>query len=339
VGVYMDLNNIAVFAKLWVLSFCIGSVGLTLYLWYIRGLDIHPRLTFFTQERLKPMLNYASYMGVGAIAGMFVGKLDLIMVGTLASLKETGIYGIALFIANVLMIPATGVWQISSPVISDAFKNNNWERIKEVYTKSSTNLMLIGVIMYFFILGALEAVFSLSSRYHDVNVTISLFTMIGLTKLMDMGMGVNQLILTYSSKYRIVAVFVLFTAILNITLNYFLIRSIGILGAALAACITTYVFQLLKYSYVVQKFGIHPFSRTTPKILVLFTIVLIYYVVFPDVASPVLKALLYCTGLVCIYVAGIRLLKIESDVTEEIRQKLMRQFKPLIDRFSRDDKG
>ena len=158
--------------------------------------------------------------------------------------------------------------------------------------------------------------------------------MIGIAKLIDMGAGVNQLILTYSSKYRSASVFVVFTALINVVLNYFLITNIGILGAALATCLTTYIFQLLKYSYVAKQFGIHPFSTMTVRILALFVIALLYYSVFPNLASPILEAVLYCAGLVIIYVVGIRVLGIQSDITEAIRDKAIDRIQALRNRFS-----
>jgi O-antigen/teichoic acid export membrane protein len=269
-------------------------------------------------------------MGAGTLAGIMVGKIDLIMVGTLLGLKETGLYSIALFIGNVLLIPASAVWQISSPVISEAFERKNWDRITEVYKKSSVNLLLIGILIYFLILGSLNALFTLSPNYRDIAMTIPLFAIIGISKLIEMGASVNQHILSYSPKFRSVLFFVALMALLNIVLNYFLITNIGILGAALSTCITTYVYQLVKCFYIDRQFHIHPLSAMTPRILLLFVVVTVYYVLLPTIATPIFQAIIYCAGLVLIYVLGIRLLRIESDSThaaEEYVRKFLGQIR------------
>ncbi len=318
IGVYLEAFDVASFARLWVLSFGLTSIGLTLYLKRIDGLDLEPKLHFFQRDRLRKLLGYSGYMGAGTLAGIMVGKIDLIMIGTLIGLKETGIYSVALFIGNVLLIPASSVWQIASPVIAEAFEKNNWPRITEVYKKSSANLLIIGIFIYFFILGTLDAVLTLSPNYTDIAMTVPLFAIIGLSKMLEMGASVNQHILSYSPKFRSILFFVSVMAITNIVLNYFLITNMGILGAALSTCITTYLYQLIKCFYIEKQYGIHPLSKMTPRILVLFLVVMLYYLLIPKFASPILQAVVYATGLVVIYVAGIRALKIKSDVTDTI---------------------
>jgi O-antigen/teichoic acid export membrane protein len=322
IGVYLETFDVASFARLWVLSFALTSIGLTLYLKRIDGLDLQPRFHFFRRDRLRKLLGYSSYMGAGTLAGIMVGRIDLIMIGTLLGLKETGIYSVALFIGNVLLIPASSVWQIASPVISDAFEQRNWERITEVYKKSSANLLIIGTLIYFMILGTLDAVLTLSPNYTDMAMTVPLFAIIGLSKMIEMGASVNQHILSYSPKFRSILFFVAVMAVSNIVLNYMLITNMGIIGAALSTCITTYLYQLIKCFYIEKEYGIHPLSKMTPRILVLFTLVLLYYLLLPQFASPILQALVYSVGLVIIYVAGIRMLGIRSDVTEAVEQRV-----------------
>ncbi|HLF65026.1 MAG TPA: polysaccharide biosynthesis C-terminal domain-containing protein, partial [Saprospiraceae bacterium] len=318
IGVYLEVFEVAAFARLWVLSYCLASMGLTFYLWKIDGLDLQPKLHFFHKDRIWKLLGYSSYMSAGTLGSMLAGRIDLIMVGTLIGLKEVGIYSIALFIGNVLLIPASAVWQIASPVISEAFAQHNWERITEVYKKTSTNLLIIGVFIYFFILGSLDAVLTLSPNYRNISMAVSLFAIIGITKMIEMGASVNQYILNYSPKFRSTLLFVAIMAITNIVLNYFLIDSLGILGAALSTCITTYLYQLIKCIYIEKQYGIHPLSNMTPRILLLFLIIMLYYLLLPDLASPIVQAIIYCVGLVILYVAGIRLLGIRSDVTETV---------------------
>jgi len=328
-GVYLAHISEATFTKLWVFSFGLASIGLTLYLKSIRGLDIHPQLTFFRPDRLRKLLAYSGFMGASTIGSLLANKIDLIMVGTLLTLKDTGVYGMALFIGNVRVIPATGIWQIASPVISQAFATNNFQRIEEVYKKSSANLLITGVFIYFFILGTLDPVLHLSPNYEDIATTLPLFAVIGLAKLIEMGASVNQHILMFSSKYRSILIFEAVVALINILLSYFLITNIGVLGAALAMCIATYLFQIMKCFYIEKEFRMHPFSNMTPRILVLFLVAMLYYLLLPKMASPIFQAMIYSAGLVVVYTGAVRILKIKSDVTDAIEEKLERMINSL----------
>lgn len=316
---YSEAIHMAWFARLWVLSFALTSIGLTLYLSQIGALDLRPKLHFFTRGKLRRLFSYSGYVGAGQMGNILIGKIDVIMVATLIGLKETGIYGMALFIGNVLAIPTSAVWQISAPVISKAVEEHDWDRIREVYKKSSTNLLVIGTFMYFLILGTLDAVLHLSPKYLEMSGIIPLFAIIGISRLMDMGVGINQQILTYSSRYRSVIVFVAIMAITNVILNYVLVTGMhGAIGAAISTTVTVFIYQALKYFYVHEKFGIHPFTGMTLRIVLVFGILFVYFLLLPRIGSPFVQAAIYAVGLAILYLACIRLLRIESDVTTAV---------------------
>jgi O-antigen/teichoic acid export membrane protein len=315
---YTELIDMALFARLWVLSFVVASMGLTWYLSRIDALDVKPVFHFFKKDRLRRILSYVGFTGAGSLGSLLIGKIDVIMVGTLLGLKEAGVYGMALFIGNVLTIPANAVWQIASPVLSEAFEKNDWVRIRDVYQRSSTNLLVIGILIYFGILGSLDSVLLLSPNYDDISTALPLFAIIGLSKLVDMGASVNQYVLMYSSKYRSLLVFVLIMAVCNVLLNYFFIKSMGILGAALATFTTVYIYQILKYLYIDKVFNMYPFSAQTWRILLLFVLSLCYYLLLPKIFPPIFQAMVYGVGLVVLYVFSTRILKVDADVVHSV---------------------
>src|SRR5690606_20054936 len=169
------------------------------------------------------------------------GKIDVIMIATLIGLKETGVYGLAIFIGNVLAIPTSAVWQITSPQLAKGINENDWDRITEIYKKTSANLLIIGVFIYFLLLGLLDSALHLSPKYEEMTDIIPFFAVIGISKLIDMGASVNHQILTYSTRYRSVLTFVAILGISNVVLNYFLVTGMdGAIGAAISTCITVY---------------------------------------------------------------------------------------------------
>jgi O-antigen/teichoic acid export membrane protein len=179
-----------------------------------------------------------------------------------------------------------------------------------------------GVFIYFFILGTLDAVLTLSPNYESIAVAVPIFAVIGLSKLIEMGASVNHYILMYSPKYRSVLVFVILMAVTNIVLNYYLITNMYILGAAISTCVTTYLYQLVKCFYIEKEYGIHPFTKMTTRIMLLFVIAMAYFAFLPRMAPPILQAMIYSAGLVIIYYGGIRLLGIRSDATDAAEKHL-----------------
>ena len=58
-----------------------------------------------------------------------------------------GEYRLGINIANVLMIPATGIFALYSPIISQYIKNNEWEKLEKSYKEVAKGLFFIGSLL------------------------------------------------------------------------------------------------------------------------------------------------------------------------------------------------
>jgi O-antigen/teichoic acid export membrane protein len=72
--------------------------------------------------------------------------------------------------------------------------------------------------------------------------------------------GINNEIIIYSKYYRFNLYLTLFLAVTNILLNLLLIKLYGITGAAMATCISFFLFNVVKFIFIKIKFGFQPFS-------------------------------------------------------------------------------
>lgn len=323
-GVYYDVIDIPMFTRLWILSFALPAIGLTVYLYQIGGLDLKMRPDFFRKEWFKPIAHYSGFVGFNAMGSVVVSKVDIIMVGALLGVKEAGLYTIALFIANVLFIPATSIYQIASPVISDAFKRDDRARISEIYKKSSLNLILLGAPLYFLILGSLDEVLHLSPKYEVIQGAVSLFAVIGLAKLIQMTASVNQQIIMFSRNYRFVVLFVAVMAVVNVTLNYVLILRMGVIGAAVATVTAMLIYSLIKIIFIQVTMKMHPFTATSARIGLIVLMLTGFYFIMPPLKSDVLDVLVYTTGVALIYFGMVRILNIESELIDTLKRYVFR---------------
>src|SRR5690606_40734310 len=67
-------------------------------------------------------------------------RIDSIMITTMIDAESNGTFAIALFIANVIAIPTDAIGQITSPILSQAFQDNNLAHIRMLYKRTSINL-------------------------------------------------------------------------------------------------------------------------------------------------------------------------------------------------------
>jgi O-antigen/teichoic acid export membrane protein len=220
------------------------------------------------------MVVFGLFMFLGTGGGIIVAKIDTLMLGSIAGLTSTGIYSIAFFIGAVIELPRRSLSEIATPILATAFKEDNKAKIKELYHKTSVNLLIVGGLFFVGIWSNIDAIFQLipNSEVFAEGKYVVLF--IGLAKLFDMSMGLNAEIITNSKYFRWNIFLMPFLAIIAIITNSILIPIYGITGAALATLISICSYNLIRFMLVAIKLKIQPFSLNTLKVV--FSLGLVY---------------------------------------------------------------
>jgi O-antigen/teichoic acid export membrane protein len=97
--------------------------------------------------------------------------------------------------------------------------------------------------------------------------------LISLSRLADMGTGLNGEIILYSRYYRFATLAVIVLAVTTVVTNLLLIPVYALNGAAMATAASVLVFVLIKVAFVRIKFGIHPFAPGVLLVLLMGTVV------------------------------------------------------------------
>ena len=130
------------------ISLLIGAYSLNLFILIIylaqKGvLKIQLKRTYFNTALIKKMLTFMLFTFLGASGILIIGKIDSLMVAGMLGLKETAIYTTAFYIAVLIELPKRAVSQISLPIISRAFQEENISEVKYIYSKSAINNLII----------------------------------------------------------------------------------------------------------------------------------------------------------------------------------------------------
>ena len=75
------------------------------------------------------------------------------MLSAYTGFRNTGIYSIAFFIAAFIAVPKKALSQVLIPMVSEANKNNDKNKLNELYKKSSITQLIIGGLLFLLILG------------------------------------------------------------------------------------------------------------------------------------------------------------------------------------------
>lgn len=236
------------------------------------------------------------------------------MLASMVGLDATGIYSIAFFIAVVIEIPKRSIIQIVIPLISKAFNHNDTATISDIYTKTSINQLIMGLFIFIGIWANIDNIYLLIPNRQVFEAGKLVVLIIGISRLIDMGAGVNGEIIVYSKYYRFNIIAVASLAMLTIATNYLLIPLYGLNGAAMASAISIFLFNLVKYVYIYSKLHIQPFTFKT--ILVIVIGFLVWYLSkwMPVQANFLLDILLRSAFITLVYFGLVWRLKVSPDL-------------------------
>lgn len=245
-------------------SYIVQPLMLLTYLFAKGELFLKPNFAYLKTTLVKRMANYGLFAVLGGMTTLIVNNIDIIMLGSLAGLTETGVYAIAFYIGSVIIVPQRSLGKIAPSVVAKHLKEKNFEEIERIYKSSSINQMVPGFLIF---IGVVANLHNLNNILPEAYASASpVIIIIGLSKLIDMMAGINGAIILNSKYYRFDLISMIILIIFSISLNYWLIPILNITGAAIATATSLLLYNLIKGFYVWVKFRMQPFSS---KILVL----------------------------------------------------------------------
>ncbi len=219
---------------------------------------------------LSSILKYSALIIIAGSVANIILEIDKFMLGQFEALNNVAYYGVAIYIATVIGVPARAMHQITNPLTAQFLNERNKQELKTLYQKSSINLFIISGFIFLCIIININKLYLLIPENYSEGFLVVL--VIGLAKLSDNLLGNNNAILFNSDYYRVVLVFGILLAILTVVLNLLFIPKFGINGAAYASCITIFIYNAIKLSFVYNKFKIQPFTVSTLKTALLILV-------------------------------------------------------------------
>ncbi len=289
-----------------------------------------PRLSLASFRRLntRKILDYSVFGLFGGIAYILIMRVDSIMIGNLLGLDQLAFYSIPVFLISTLGIPEKALAQISLPVISSLHSSDDFGGIETMYKKVSINQFVLGAVIFLLIWVNISLLMEvLGEKFGN---TAWAFFFLGIGKLIDLLTSVNGQILNVSDKYRYNLILQILLMILAVGLNFILIPTLGLNGAALATAISIIVYNILKTVLIYRWYHIHPFSWSLLKSIVFFVFLGVILTVIPlgniYLGAAVKTVLFLVTSLLFILYSG---------ASEDLKDEVTRIIKKYV-RYERD---
>jgi O-antigen/teichoic acid export membrane protein len=242
-------------------------------------------------------------------------------------LGATGIYSIALLFGSIVSLPSRSLTRISTSVISDAWKINDIDTIRQVYYKSCLNQAIIGGLVFAGIWANISNVFHiLSPDYLSGKYVIFFF---GLSSFITMSTGVSSSIINLSKDYRYNAYFTCAFGLLVVVTNLILIPVLGIVGAALASLISSLIYNLMQFVFLYVKYKLFPYDKKILIVLIVIVITYLLSLLLPELPNFILDIIVRSILMTIIFGSLIILLKVSKDV-DNIEAKVIARLRTFF---------
>ncbi|MFB9053762.1 polysaccharide biosynthesis C-terminal domain-containing protein [Formosa undariae] len=270
---YLDIITVDQLIIYIVLVYVIRTFVMMIYAFSIK----RPVIKLSKPANLINILKYTTLIIIAGSVANVILEIDKFMIGFYNILENVAYYSVAIYIASVVGVPLRSMHQITNPLTAKFLNEKNKEGLKDLYKKSSLNLLIVSGFIYLLIILNINELYRLIPEQFGSGILVVF--LIGLAKLFDSLLGNNNSILFNSDYYRTVLIQGVFLAAISVLLNILFIPLYGLNGAAYATFISVFLYNVIKVLFVYKKFGILPFSENTFKVflLILATAFVFYF--------------------------------------------------------------
>jgi len=318
----LDFNGFIIY---YVVAYGVPTVLLLILLIVQGNMSLRPSKKMLTREFVRAMCSVAFFGVISSFSGVFVNQIDRYFINHYCDLSATGVYSIAFYFGSMILLPGRSIIRISSTVISEAFKRNDYDNVNEVYQKCTTNMLIIGVLLFALVWGNICNILRLlPAEYADGRLVI-LF--IAISHLIQMSASVSGEIIQYSRYYRYHTLIMLMLIGLIFGFNVWLLPIYGITGAAVASMLSFLVYSVVRIAFVKLKFGFNPFCSKHLLVLLFGAVAYVLAWLIPEIGSLIADLALRSVLICIVFIVPTLYFNLSDDMTTMYKRVIAKVFR------------
>jgi O-antigen/teichoic acid export membrane protein len=258
-GVIRDYD---LFIKLFSFTYPGIAIILFLYLVFTKKIHFTFKVSKVTRRLFKSVWRFCSFLYIATLIFNISLVFDSLVIGAVLTdaLAKLAVYSLAQNIANVIQAPQRGIISASVAHLSKAWKDKQVGTIQKIYLRSSINQLVFSCGLYvLLVINFVDAVNTFHLKESYLN-GFYVFLLLGATKIVDMGTGVNSQIIATSTFWRFEVISGIILLVIMLPLNYAFTKEYDIVGTATAGLISMTVYNLIRIIFLWKKFNLFPFS-------------------------------------------------------------------------------
>jgi O-antigen/teichoic acid export membrane protein len=254
------IKDFDLFIKLYAFTYPGIAVSLFAYLVVTKKIHFTTKPSKVTRRLLTKMITYSAFVFGGSLIFTISQVFDSFVLGSVLGLEIAGIFGLATVITSIIQAPQRGIVSASISHLSKAWKDKNTALLQRIYQRSSINQLIFACAIFLLIwMNFYDGVttFKLKPAYLTA---AEVFFILGLTKIVDMGTGVNSQIIITSNYWRFELLSGMVLLVLMLPLTFFLTKKMGINGPAIATLISVTIYNTIRIAFLWKKYQLFPFT-------------------------------------------------------------------------------
>jgi O-antigen/teichoic acid export membrane protein len=250
----------AVFIWGYAATFMLTTVLLLFDLWRSGGIGFLRTAIRLPRRMARSMARYSLFTMITGIAGIAAGNVDQLMLAAMLrdGLTYVAYYAVAMFMASIIMVPGRAMVMPALPIMAEAWRKRDMERIRSIYRRSSRVQLLLGIYVLLCIASCVDPLFTFLRPEYAMGKPVLLI--LGLTNVVALSSGLSGGIISTSRSYAFDAVTGGVHFALNLVLDFFFIKWLGALGAAWSSLGAMIVVVAWRVLFLGLRFGLWPFE-------------------------------------------------------------------------------
>lgn len=259
------ISNFDLFIKLFSLSYPFIAVILLAFLLFTRRIHFTFSLSKVTRRFSKSILRLCVFIYAGSFIFTVAQVFDSLVISSKLEngLAWLAVYSVAQNLASMIQVPQRGIVAAAIPHLARAWKEKNMALIQKIYQRSSVNQLIFSLcILSLMVLSFDDVVTTFKLKDAFLNAYYAVI-FLGLTKVVDMGTGLNSQIIATSTYWKFEMLSGVVLLLVMLPTSYLFTVSYGITGTAIAQLISVSVYNIIRILFLWKKFRLFPFNIHT----------------------------------------------------------------------------
>jgi len=289
-----------------------------------KGFGFLFKVNVFTAQEYKEMAHFTWYHFLLGLSLMLMTLMDVLLLPFYdhSGFAAVAVYVVASYVVTLLYIPSKAFQQSSFAVLARAFTDNDLVKAKDIFIRSSLNLLIASIGLAIILYCNLDNVVAIIGNGRNYSGVAPVFSIILIGQLVNFATGMNDQVLSITNYYKFNFYLSFSLIIIFFVLIKVLVPRYGIYGAAASNAIIFIIFNIWKCIFIWKKLDMQPFSNKTLLVIAAGIPALAGGYFFPYLFEPerhiyvhtFIDAILRSSVIAVIYIAMLLWLKPSKDL-------------------------